>query len=153
VLLMAAVHPVAAQECRGRSAPDIRALFPDSVNGLGRQFYNRLGDCYTNLYKPSEGSGSTPWAVVSIEPNSDKFLGDTADGLAQHYTRAGTDFIRVDGWPVAFSVVEDLGDEFVTLKGPVRITVLIKEGDAGERSRTLATAFLRAILPSVPCEG
>lgn len=146
LLLFLLAAPLQAQVCNPEVAPDIPMLFPDSVEGLKPQFYRAMSGCVTHMYQ-----GGTPWAVVSIEPNTDIFLGQTAEGLVDHYQRNGTRYVLHEGWPVAMVDQDELGEEFITLRGPVRITVLVKEGD-GEESLELAHAFFREIFQRVPCE-
>ena len=147
LLLVFLALPGAAQVCAPDQGPEISTLFPDEVDGMERQFYRSMAGAVTNMYP-----GSTPWAVVSMEPNQDVFLGGTADGLIRHYDRAGTDYIRFEGWPVARIQQGDLGEEYVTLRGAVRLTVLVKEAATPAESEATARTFLAAIFPRIPCE-
>jgi len=144
--------PADAQTCKKAPLPYLPDVFPEVVEGLGRQFYNRMDECYTNLYRPSDAvvEGGGLWAVVSVEPNGEIFLGEAAPGLAAHYANAGSSTITVDGWPVAH-IQSQAGDEFVALRGSVRVSVVIKGGDGGPPSTELATAFFKAIFPNLPC--
>ena len=47
--------------------------------------------------------------------------------------------------------VRSIGDEFVAVKGSLRLTVLVKNGDHGKVSQDLATPFLHLLLAEVPC--
>jgi len=40
---------------------------------------------------------------------------------------------------------------FIAVKGSVRITVLVKNGDHGQKSQDMATSYLHLILAKVPC--
>lgn len=148
LLLLLLAVPAQAQLCSREATPDIPTLFPETVDGLERQFYRTMNACVTHMYQ-----GGAPWAVVSIEPNTDTFLGETAEGLEDHYRRVGARYLTVDGWPVTRVDQGDLGEEFITLRGAVRITVLVKQGDGGEKSEALARTFLREIFDRVPCAG
>jgi len=130
-----------------RAAPEIPTLFPESVDGLKPEFYRTMSGCVTHMYR-----GGSPWAVVSIEPNRDAFLGETAQGLVDHYERNDATYMRFEGWPIAVVDRGDLGDEYVALRGPVRIAVLVKEGDGGSRSEALARSFFEKIFPRIPCD-
>jgi hypothetical protein len=147
--LPVAAVPLTAQTttCDPEVSPDISILFPAAVEGLNAQFYQTMSGATTKLYK-----GGSPWAVVTIEPNQDLFLGTTADGLVDHYETSGADYVRFEEWPVTMVDQGELGESFITLRGAVRITVLVKEGDGGEATRNLARTFFREIFKLVPCD-
>lgn len=145
VALLAAA-PVGAQVCSPEAAPDVATLFPDEVEGLRPEFYRTQTGCVTKLYR-----GGSPWATLSLEPNRQE-LGRTADGLADHYAALGMDAFRHQGWPVARGAADELGQLFTTLRGPVKISVLVKDGDGGPGSEALARAFLDALFLRIPCE-
>lgn len=147
LLLALLAAPVGAQVCSPEAAPEISTLFPETVQGLEPEFYRAMSGCVTHMYQ-----GGTPWAVVSIEPNQDAFLGETAAGLVQHYERNAADYLLFQEWPVVRIDQGPLGEEFVTLRGPVRITVLVKDGDGGAGSEALARAFFQAVFERLPCD-
>jgi hypothetical protein len=83
-----------------------------------------------------------------VEPS--ETLGTSADGLRQQYASNATPFIMVDDWPVSVTV-RPIGDEFVAIRGSLRITVLVKNGDHAQASQDLATPVLHLIMAKVPC--
>ena len=78
--------PAGAQTCPKAPLPSLPELFPDTVQGMERQFYNRMDQCYTNIYRPSAEAvkAGALWAVVSIEPSPTPSLGESAEGLVAH---------------------------------------------------------------------
>lgn len=152
VLLACLAAPAQAQTCSKAPVSSVSSLFPDTVQGMKRQFYNRMDQCYTNLYRPSTEavSAGALWAVVSIEPSPEPSLGESAQGLVGHYAQSGEETITVTGWPVAFTASQ-AGHEFTAVRGSVRIHVVVKGGDGGPHTKNLAVAFLERILPLVPC--
>ncbi|MEJ2204064.1 MAG: hypothetical protein P8170_08135 [Gemmatimonadota bacterium] len=141
-----------AQTCPNAPVPSVSDLFPDTVQGMERQFYNRMDQCYTNVYRPSMEAvkSGALWAVVSIEPSPEPSLGESAQDLAAHYAESGKETITVTGWPVAITA-SPAGHEFTALRGSVRVDVVVKGGDGGPHTKDLAVAFLQRILPLVPC--
>jgi hypothetical protein len=104
------------------------------------------------LYRPTDPGRreSEPWAVLSIEPNAKPATGASAHEASSTLLHGGSQIITVSGWPVGFAV-RPKGDEYVALKGSLKITVLVKNGDQGEASQALALPFFQAILPTIPC--
>jgi hypothetical protein len=146
---VAIAAPLSAQRCKGTDPPSPTAFFPESVANLGREFYDMRSGSVTNAYKPTDAAYEGPWAVVLIEPHSDPFLGGDADELARHYERTDTPSHLVADWPVALAQCS-VGDEFTTLKGEYRVSVVIKESTDLDASAALADAFFRKILPLIP---
>jgi len=151
-LLACAATPIQAQTCPKVPVPSLSELFPDTVQGMERQFYNRMDQCYTNIYRPSVEAvkSGALWAVISIEPSSEPSLGQSAADLVAHYAQAERETITVAGWPIAVQAGQ-AGHEFTALRGSVRVNVVVKGGDGGKHTRNLAVAFLERILPRVPC--
>jgi hypothetical protein len=142
--------PAGAQVCNRTPPPFLPGLFPETVKGLDVQFSSAPGMGCMAMYRATE-SGAI-WAMVSADANPSLPLGESAPDLQKHYEGAGKPVITVDGWPILVSYLPK-GDEFVTLKGAVQLSVLVKNGDQGAKSQELATAFLQALLPKVPCGG
>ncbi len=147
VLAALSASAAGAQVCSPEVAPDVRGLFPEEVAGLQSEFYRAQTGCVTQLYR-----GGSPWAALSLEPNLEDELGRTADGLAAHYAEMGLTTFRHQGWPVVRGDPDELGQVFTTLRGPVKITVLVKDGDGGPAAQALARAFLDALFLRIPCE-
>jgi cold shock CspA family protein len=144
--------PAGAQTCPKAPLPSLPELFPDTVQGMERQFYNRMDQCYTNIYRPSAEAvkAGALWAVVSIEPSPTPSLGESAEGLVAHYAGSEGGTVTVGGWPVAVHASQ-AGHEFTSLRGGVRINVVVKGGDGGPHTKELAVALYERILPLVPC--
>jgi len=104
------------------------------------------------LYRPADNQNrkTTMWASVSAETEPDAALGETAEGVRLRFTATGTKMLAVDGWPVAFSE-KATGDEFLTVRGSVRIKVSVKNGDHGDLSQAFALPILQQMLAKVPC--
>jgi len=161
ILLLAVVAvPLQAQTspCGDVDAPPLSMLFPDEIAGMDRELYDTRDGCFTYLYKPTAfkpvDNDGGPWTVVMIEPHDDPFLGDTRDGLVRHYETAGMPFHEVGDWPITRS--ETLaGEEFVTLKDDLRITVVVKDGTDAMSSKALADQFFGILLPrtALRCSG
>ena len=159
LLLVAVVAaPLQAQVCREGPPPTLSTLFPEQVADLDREFYDMRDGCLTNVYKmrnyiPAAGADSPMWAVVMIEPNTDPFLGGTLDGMKAHYERSEMDVYPVADWIVS-GAETSVGYEFVTLKGDIRVTVMIKEAANQAGAWTLAEQFFAEVLPKIliPCE-
>lgn len=150
VLALALAAPTGAQVCKQTPPPSLPSLFPESLEGLARSYSMSPGVGCLALYRGDDAGAL--WAVLSAEPNTALPLGEDAGALLVHYKGSGKKVIDVDGWPVAVGYLPK-GDEFTTLRGSVQLTVLVKNGDQGAASEALATAFLRAVLPAVPCGG
>ncbi len=148
VCALALVAPARAQICRQTQPPSLPSLFPESIETLAREFSLAPGVGCMALYRSSEAAAL--WAVLSAEANTSLPLGESAESLAASYRSAGKKVVVVDDWPVAVDYLPK-GDEFVTLRGSVKIIVLVKNGDQGDQSEALAAAFFRAVLPGVPC--
>ena len=148
VLALVLAAPAGAQVCKQTPPPLLPSLFPESVEGLSRSYSMAPGAGCLALYRGA--STERLWAVLSAETNTVGSAGETAEALNTHYAAGSKRVVVVDGWPVAVSYLPK-GDEFTTLRGSVQITVLVKNGDQGAASEGLATAFFRAVLPSVPC--
>lgn len=140
--------PAGAQVCNRTPPPFLPGLFPDSVSGLQLQFSSAPGMGCMAMYRSTE-SGAM-WAMVSADANPSLPLGESAAALQEHYQSASTQVISLDGWPVLVSYLPK-GDEFVTLRGSIQLSVLIKNGDQGARSQEMATTFLKAMIAKVPC--
>jgi len=158
LLIVAAAAPLQAQICRKGPSPELGTLFPNEVAGSTRAFYDSRDGCLTNLYRPAsyragEGTTAAQWAVVSIEPHDDPFLGESAEAMKAHYERSGMALYETSGWPVTFAEIS-AGHEFVTLKGDLRISVVIKDATGQASSWALAKKFFDDVLPKVlvPCQ-
>lgn len=144
---------VQAQTCTKTPPPFLPDLFPKSVAGLPLEFSTAPGAGCMALYRPADAQArlSTMWASVSAEAVTDPGLGETADGVRSWLSgQSSTSVVLVDGWPVGFSQ-RAVGDEFVTVRGSVRIKVSVKNGDHGDASKALATPLLKEMLAQVPC--
>lgn len=148
--LLALAAPAGAQVCRQAPPPFLPSLFPETLQGLNREFSSAPGEGCMGMFRPAESGAGKMWAVVSVDPNTALPLGETAEALQSNYEGGGKAVILIDGWPAAVAYVT-MGDEFTTLRGSLKVTVLVKNGDHGTASQEMATAFLRAILPLVPC--
>ncbi|MDA0311686.1 MAG: hypothetical protein O2992_06165 [Gemmatimonadetes bacterium] len=159
LLIVAVAAPIQAQMCQTGPSPELSTLFPNEVAGLTREFYDSRDGCLTNLYRPASyraAEGTTPaeWAVVSIEPHNDPFLGESAEAMKAHYERSGMVLHETSGWPVSFEEIS-AGHEFVALKGDLRIAVVIKGAANQASSWFLAKKFFDDVLPKVlvPCQS
>ena len=141
-----------AQTCKKAPPPFLPELFPQEVSGLPLEFSMAPGAGCMVLSRPADEQArkTTVWASVTAEAEPDATLGETAEGVRQRLAAAGTTMLNVDGWPVAFSQ-KSTGDEFVTVRGSVRIKVSVKNGDHGELSQAFATPLLKQMLAKVPC--
>jgi hypothetical protein len=132
--------------------PFLPALLPETVAGMPLEFSSDPTGACMSLYRPETlaARGSSPWAVVLLDANSSDTLGEQAAGIRARFTAANEKVVTMGDWPV---VVRQLpkGDEYVALKGSVKLTVLVKNGDHGAVSDALATRFFEAILPKIPC--
>lgn len=152
LLLAVLAVPAQSQTCRKVPPPFLPGLFPESALGMELQFAtDPTGGC-TGMYRPASASAraSRTWAMVSIEANADTALGETAAGVAARFPAPTYTLFTMGDWPVAMRLAP-LGDEFVAVKGSVKVVVLVKNGDQGEASRSLAAALLEKILPQIPC--
>lgn len=142
--------PAGAQVCHQTPPPFLPSLFPEAVKGLNLEFSSAPGMGCMAMYRTSQTGAM--WAMVSADANPSLPLGEAAEALQSHYQAGGKQVITVDGWPILVAYLPK-GDEFLTLRGSVQLSVLIKNGDQGAGSQELATAFLQAMLPKVPCGG
>jgi len=142
--------PAGAQVCKQTPPPSLPSLFPESLEGLARAFTLAPGGGCMAFYKKAGAEATAMWAALSVDANPSLPLGESAETLASSYRSGGKKVVLVDEWPVAVNYLPK-GDEFITLRGSVRITVLVKNGDQGAGSEALAAAFLRAVFPGVPC--
>jgi hypothetical protein len=144
--------PAESQTCKKAPPPFLPGLFPKSVEGYPLEFASVPGGGCMGMYRPPSEARreSSPWVVVSIEVEPSETLGVSAVELSQKYHDMATPFITVDDWPVTVTV-RSIGDEFVAVKGSLRLTVLVKNGDHGKVSQDLATPFLHLLLAEVPC--
>lgn len=150
--LCLAAAPLHGQLCRKVPPPFLPGLFPEAILGMSLQFTTDPSGACAGWYRPAtaEERAARPWAMVTIEPNEDPVLGEDADAvraltLAPTYT-----LLTMGEWP-ALVRPTNLGQEFAVIKGPVRVVVLVKNGDNGAASQALAQALFEAILPRVPC--
>ena len=151
-MAMIPATPAGSQTCKKAPPPFLPGLFPRSVEGYPLESAGVPGGGCMGMYRPPSQARreSSPWAVVSIEVEPSETMGESAVELRQKYQDMATSFITVDGWPVTVTV-RSIGDEFVAVKGSLRITVLVKNGDHGKASREFATPFLHLLLARVPC--
>jgi len=153
VLLMAVLAaPAQAQTCKKVPPPFLPGLFPERAAGMEVQFAtDPTGGC-TAMYRPASAAARAerPWAMVNIEANTDGALGEEPDSVLRRFTAPTYALYTMAGWPVVMRQAP-LGDEFVAVRGSVRVLVLVKNGDHGEVSRALAAAVMEQILPKVPC--
>ena len=152
--LALAIVPAAAigQTCKKAPPPFLPDLFPRSVSGYPLEFASVPGGGCMGMYRPptAERRDNSPWVVLGLEVEPNEKLGTSAEALRQQYADMATRFIMVDDWPVTVEV-RSIGDEFVAIKGSLRISVLVKNGDHGEASEKLARPFLHQLLAKVPC--
>jgi len=109
------------------------------------------GGCMS-LYRPVTAAERVKgiWAVVTLEANTDDTVGETAQSIHEKFTGATATILTMGDWPIVFRALTK-GDEYVALKGSVKLTVLVKNGDHGPASEELAARFFRSMLPKVPC--
>ena len=142
-----------AQTCKKTPPPFLPDLFPKSVAGLPLEFSTAPGGGCMALYRPADADArqGTLWASVSAETVPDERLGETAEGVQAWLAgQTGTSVVLVGDWPVGFSQ-RAVGDEFVTIRGTVRIKVSVKNGDHGDASKALALPLITQMLAQVPC--
>lgn len=152
LLLAVLAVPTQGQTCRKVPPPFLPGLFPERAMGMELQFAtDPTGGC-TAMYRPAAAAAraSQPWAVVSMDVNADADMGETAAGVRAKFPAPTYTLFTMSDWPVAMRPAP-LGDEFVAVKGSVKVVVLVKNGDQGEASRALAAALLEQILPGIPC--
>lgn len=152
VLLGALVAPVQAQTCLKAPPPFFPHLVPERAMGMPARFApDPVGGCRAMFRPVNEAEWETrPWAMVAIEENKETGLGEDAAAVRARFSAPGYTVHEMAGWPVVMRVAP-LGDEFVALKGSVRVMVLVKNGDQGEASGAMARTLMEAILPKVPC--
>jgi hypothetical protein len=152
LLAVIVAAPAAGQTCGKKPPPFLPDLFPRSVGGVSLEFTSVPGGGCMAMYRPESQADreSKPWVVASIEVEPSETLGSSADELRKQYESTGTRFITVDGWPVSVAE-EPVGDEFIAVKGSLRISVLVKNGDHGQKSQDAATPYLHLLLAKVPC--
>jgi len=144
--------PVESQTCKKAPPPFLPGLFPRAVEGYPLEFSGVPGGGCMGMYRPPTTArrDSSPWVVVSIDVEPSETLGESAEELTRKYRDMATPYFTVDDWPVTMTQ-RSIGDEFVAVKGSLRITVLVKNGDHGKASQDLATPFLHLLLGKVPC--
>jgi hypothetical protein len=144
--------PVGSQTCKKAPPPFLPGLFPKEVEGYPLEFSSVPGGGCMGMYRPPTEARqeSAPWVILRIEVEPDEALGESAPALLRGYKDMATPIITVDDWPVTVTT-RSIGDEFVAVKGSLRITVLVKNGDHGKASQDLATPFLHLLLSEVPC--
>jgi len=142
-----------AQTCDKTPPPFLPDLFPKNISGLPLEFSTAPGGGCMALYRPADAQAraTAVWASVSAETEPDARLGETAEGVRIWLSgMSGTAIELVDGWPVGFSQ-KAIGDEFLTVRGSVRIKVSVKNGDHGNASKALALPLMQQMLAQVPC--
>lgn len=152
LFLAAIAHPAQAQTCLKAPPPFFPHLVPERALGMAPQFTtDPTGGCRAMFRPTTEAEWSVrPWAIVAVEENKDAGLGEDADAIRARLTVPGYTLHEMAGWPVVMRATP-LGDEFVALKGSVRVMVLVKNGDQGAASAATAAALMELILPRVPC--
>lgn len=153
LLSLALAAPAGAQMCPKVPPPFLPTLFPEEIAGVAVEFTTDPTGGVTAMYRPASTAdrASKPWAIVALEGNGDPDVGDMAEGIRERYKPlVGFTLFDMGGWPVAMHVVS-MGDEFITFKGSVRISVQVKNGDHGEKSAAEARPIFEAILPKIPC--
>lgn len=144
--------PAHAQTCRKAPLPFLPGLFPTSVLSMPLEFVtDPSGGCTAWYRPPSQAARSSqPWAMVSAEANREATLGEDAGAIRSRFGPPTYTVLTMADWPVVVRSAT-LGEEFVAIKGSVRVVVLVKNGDGGEASRALARAAMEQILPQIPC--
>jgi hypothetical protein len=143
--------PAQAQVCKPAATP-LPNLLPKAVQGLDIEFCPSPGAGLMTMYRHADQARwlTDPWTVVTLEPLADASVGESPASARAYLGNETTPFITVAEWPVRVSQLP-MGDEFKAVKGSVQVTVLVKNGDQGQASEALATAFLERILAKVPC--
>ena len=152
LLLACVAAPLQAQTCKKAPPPFLPSLLPQQVAGMPLEFSTDPSGGCMSLYRP-EGTAaraSKPWAVVTLEANTDDAIGEDAEGIRARFEAEGIAVLNMGDWAIVFRELAK-GDEYVALKGTVKVTVLVKNGDHGPASEALATRFFEVILPKVPC--
>lgn len=144
--------PLGSQTCKKTPAPFLPDLFPRSVGGRTLEFSGVPSGGCMGMYRPTgtEQRGSVPWVVVGIQAEPSDTLGESAAQLRTYFATEGIGVITVDDWPVSVKE-QSVGDEFMIIKGSLRITVLVKNGDHGPKSQAVALPYLRLLLAKVKC--
>lgn len=144
--------PAHAQTCRKAPPPFLPGLFPSTVLSMPLEFVTDPSGGCTAWYRPTSQAAraSQPWAMVTAEANREANLGENADVIRSRFGPPTYAVLTMGDWPVVLRAAP-LGEEFVAIKGSVRVVVLVKNGDGGEASRALAQAAMEQILPQIPC--
>jgi hypothetical protein len=152
LLLACLAAPLEAQSCKKVAPPFLASLVPERVADLPVEFSTDPGGGCRTLYRPEnvETRAFALWAVVTVEGNANANLGESAEEIRAKFASATTPVLTMSDWPVVFSPL-DKGDEYVAIKGSVKVTVLVKNGDHGSASEALASQFFAKILPKIPC--
>ncbi|HKJ02027.1 MAG TPA: hypothetical protein VJ997_06215 [Longimicrobiales bacterium] len=152
LLLACVVVPVQGQTCKKAPPPFLPTLLPESVAGMPLEFSSDPTGACMSLFRPEDlaARATSPWAVVILAINPDDALGESGEVMHARFTALGERVVKMGDWPV---VMRELvkGDEYVALRGSVKLTVLVKNGDHGAVSDALAARFFEAILPKIPC--
>jgi hypothetical protein len=152
LLLALVAGSVQAQTCKKAPPPFLPGLLPERVAGMPLEFATDPSGGCMSLYRPvsSAARATEPWAVVTLEANTDDTIGESAEEIRARFTEPGMSVLTMSDWPIVFRQLAK-GDEYIALMGSVKVTVLVKNGDHGTASEALATRFFQAILPKVPC--
>jgi len=144
--------PAQAQTCKKVTPPFLPSLLPERVAGMPLEFATDPGGGCMSLYRPEDPTArmDAMWIVVTLEANTDDKVGETGESIRKSFTPPDYSVVSMSDWPIVFRELLK-GDEFVALKGSVKLTVLVKNGDHGSGSAALAARVFEVVLPKVPC--
>lgn len=152
LLVACLAAPLQAQTCKKVPPPLLSSLLPQQVAGMPLEFSTDPSGGCMSLYRPASAAAraSEPWAVVTLEANTDEAVGEDTDKDRARFQAQGLTVLTMANWPVVFRLLAK-GDEYVALMGSVKLTVLVKNGDQGPASQAMAARFFSVILPKIPC--